>query len=270
MTTALAQASDHPEAVPLAVNAFGNTYGEWSARWWQSALSIPADTNPLLDPTGAHCAEGQGGQVWFLAGTLGCAATRSCSVPGGKALFFPILNVVFGQPSYCTGPSDCDVTALRVAAAAEEDNPATLTVSIDGHPVKHPRRLRVTSPVFTYFLPAGNFLDLPPGTYGPLGLGWTDRVLLSPATRPERTYHPFARRVQYWFCDAGDIPSHRDAMKTANEEYRACEPCTSRRSLAHTVLTRGDVQTAQGVVSEDIVNVPMCDERILPQPWRAV
>jgi hypothetical protein len=38
----------------------------------------------------------------------------------------------------------------------------------------------------------------------------------------------------------------------------------------HTVLTGGDVQAVQGVVSEDIVNVPMCDERLLPQPWRAV
>lgn len=203
-TTALAQAADHPEVVPLAVNAFGNTYGEWSARWWQWALSIPEDTNPLLDLTGAHCTKGQGGQVWFLAGTLGGAATRSCTVPGDKALFFPILNVVFGQPSDCTGPSDCDVTALRVAAAADQDNPATLTVSIAGHPVKHPRRLRVTSPVFTYFLPAGNFFALPPGTYGPLVSDgyW---VLLEPLAPGAHTIHlqgvsntGFATQVTYY------------------------------------------------------------------------
>ena len=85
-TMVLAQ---NPEVVPLNFNAFGNTYGEWSARWWRWALSIPADQNPLLDTTGANCSEGQGGQIWFLAGVFGGAATHSCTVSGGKALFFP-------------------------------------------------------------------------------------------------------------------------------------------------------------------------------------
>src|SRR5262249_7983648 len=73
-------------------NTFGNTYGEWSAQWWQWVLSIPAATNPNLDTTGANCGMGQAGPVWFLAGAFGGTFTRFCTVPAGKALFFAILN----------------------------------------------------------------------------------------------------------------------------------------------------------------------------------
>src|SRR5947207_2608039 len=72
-TRARAQAVSSPNAgvIPRDANAYGNTYGEWSARWWQWVLAIPVATNPNLDTTGAHCGEGQAGPVWFLAGTFG-------------------------------------------------------------------------------------------------------------------------------------------------------------------------------------------------------
>ena len=38
----------NPGVVPPSVNEFGNPYGEWTARWWQWLLSIPAATNPNL------------------------------------------------------------------------------------------------------------------------------------------------------------------------------------------------------------------------------
>src|SRR5262249_24006075 len=83
----------NPQVFPSRSHPFGHTYNEWSARWWQWALSIPAATNPVLDETGAHCAEGQGGQVWFLAGSFaGGTFTRACTVPPGKALFLSIVN----------------------------------------------------------------------------------------------------------------------------------------------------------------------------------
>ncbi len=80
------------QVLPLDSSPYGNTYGEWSARWWQWTLAIPAATNPNLDTTGENCAEGQSGQVWFLAGSFGGTFERACPVPTGKALFFPILN----------------------------------------------------------------------------------------------------------------------------------------------------------------------------------
>ena len=65
----------------VKAEGFGATYGEWSARWWQWALSIPAAVNPILDATGANCARDQVDDVWFLAGTFGGTVTRSCTIP---------------------------------------------------------------------------------------------------------------------------------------------------------------------------------------------
>ncbi|MFI6323767.1 hypothetical protein ACIBG8_40000 [Nonomuraea sp. NPDC050556] len=47
----------------------------------------------MADPTGAFAAEGQPDDVWFLAGTFGGKAKRSCHVPAGRPLFFPLVNI---------------------------------------------------------------------------------------------------------------------------------------------------------------------------------
>ena len=47
-------------------NPYGLTYGDWTARWWQWAYSIPKDVNPSYDDTGKYCAEGQSGPVWSM------------------------------------------------------------------------------------------------------------------------------------------------------------------------------------------------------------
>src|SRR5438046_2933198 len=59
-----------------AVDLTGHTYGEWSAAWWQYVLSFPTATNPLLDATGANCAQRQTGNVFFLVGSLAGPGVR--------------------------------------------------------------------------------------------------------------------------------------------------------------------------------------------------
>ena len=162
--TLVAQADSsnpNPRVFPSDSNPYGNTYGEWSARWWQWTLSIPAATNPILDETGANCTEGQIGQVWFLAGSFGGTFDRVCTVPPGKALFFVILNAAFGAAVGDCEPTNpgvpCDVTALRAAAAASLDS-VTIEASIDGVPLLNLNDYRVQSPVFSVTLPEGNIL----------------------------------------------------------------------------------------------------------------
>src|SRR5262245_53465086 len=70
---------------------YGLTYGEWSAKWWQWVLSIPLNSNPMSDETGVNCGLKQEGSVWFLAGTSGGQAERSCTIPSSKSVFFPVL-----------------------------------------------------------------------------------------------------------------------------------------------------------------------------------
>ena len=89
----VASAAKPAHVAPPQSHPHGQTYSEWAADWWVWALSEPTPTNPLMDPTGAQCASGQTGNVWFLAGSFDAGnTTRSCSIPTGKALVFPMLN----------------------------------------------------------------------------------------------------------------------------------------------------------------------------------
>lgn len=85
--------------LPVDQKLFGKSYGEWGAEWWKWAISIPAEENPVLDPTGEFGHVGQTGPVWFLAGTFGGGAVeRWLTVPKDKWLFYPILNAVWWAP----------------------------------------------------------------------------------------------------------------------------------------------------------------------------
>jgi len=188
---AFAQDNPNPRVLPIHSSPFGNTYGEWSARWWQWLFSVPAATNPVNDSTGAQCAQGQTGKVWFLAGTFVGAVTRTCSVPQGKALFFPIENATFGA-----AVGDCEPTApgvrcvevvLRAAAAASMDS-VTLEGSIDGVPLLDLSDYRVQSPVFSVTVPEGNLVGIPSGTYTPMVSDgyW---LMLAPLSRGAHDIH---------------------------------------------------------------------------------
>ena len=152
-------------------NTFGNTYGEWSAQWWQWVLSIPEATNPNLDTTGAKCGMGQAGPVWFLAGTFVSGTfTRACTVPAAKALLFPIVNAVFGSAVFDCNPTApgvvCNLAALRQSAATSMDS-VRLQASLDGEPLRLLSAQRVQSPEFTLTLPAQAVFGIPAGTYTP-------------------------------------------------------------------------------------------------------
>lgn len=84
------------KVVPPHVEIAGKTLSEWALAWWEWAWSIPAECDPASDPDGRYCDRAQSGPVWFLAGTRGAQAQRSCTVPPGKHLFFPILNTIAG------------------------------------------------------------------------------------------------------------------------------------------------------------------------------
>ena len=173
-TTPVFAEDEDERVVERNSNTFGNTYGEWSAQWWQWVLSIPAATNPNLDTTGANCGMGQAGPVWFLAGAFGGTFTRFCTVPAGKALFFAILNNVFGSAVFDCNPTVpdvvCNLAALRQSAAASMDS-VRLQASLDGEPLRHLSDQRVQSPEFTLTVPAHGVINpedpIPAGTYTP-------------------------------------------------------------------------------------------------------
>ena len=160
----------------MASGEFGS-FEKLSAEWQQWALSIPTSVNPQLDTNGGHCMVGQRGSVWFLAGVFfgGTGmATRTCSVPEGKVLFFPVINSVnIDTPNVCgQGPNRIPIKDLRAASAAVIDGATNLSVTVDYIPIKNLRRVK--SEVFAVALPEDNVfvapcapLTVPAGIYSP-------------------------------------------------------------------------------------------------------
>jgi len=180
--------SEDSELISRDSNAYGNTYGEWSARWIQWLLSIPTATNPAVDTTGANCGQGQAGPVWFLAGTFGGPAKRACTVPASKALFFALTDGFFGAGAgdcVPTGTVPCNLAALREAASASTDS-VILAVSVDGKSLSDLTDQRVQPPVMTVTYPDGNLVGVQSGTYSPnVADGYW--VMLSPLSAGRHT-----------------------------------------------------------------------------------
>ena len=147
--------------VPVAT--YGASYGEWSARWWQWLLSIPAKTNPNTGVIGS-CDQGQFDNVYFLPGTFGGSVTHTCNnIPEGKAVFFPLVsNLAFKPWGYET------LNDLRELAAQFVDTVNALSCKIDNVQVTFGTKPsaqnynRVRSPAFTVIARSGGVL--PPGS----------------------------------------------------------------------------------------------------------
>jgi hypothetical protein len=188
-------AADKP---PVVVPPEKGNYAKLSAKWWKWAYSIPAPDNPLVVQTetdASKCAVGQQGRVWFLGGLFAFPGEpfppgpveRTCNVPKGKSIFFPILNVECSRvesnppPVYPNGtpiPSDPSAVntlgkcakyiedwGLGLLPAGEppgsgEHSLATFEASVDGKPIQNldpaTTPYRVASGPFKFKLPENN------------------------------------------------------------------------------------------------------------------
>lgn len=121
----------------------GHSVAQLTAEWWQWAMSMPDNINPVRDRTGVNCGMGQQGDVWFLAGGFGSAKIhRVCTVPSGKTLLFPVVNMVYwpaeGETSYT-----CE--EAKAAAALNNDTALDLFVELDGVAMEDVKRYRVST-----------------------------------------------------------------------------------------------------------------------------
>lgn len=137
---------------------YGLTYGDWTARWWQWAYSIPKDTNPAYDDTGKYCAEGQYGPVWFLTGTYRHSVDRYCTIPAGKAILFTILN---SECSFAEFPNLKTEEELLQCAKQMQDSVIYLEASMNGISLTGLEKYRIKSPLFNFTIPENNILGLP-------------------------------------------------------------------------------------------------------------
>ena len=139
--------------LPPDSRPYGASYGTWGARWWQWALSAPFGADPITDPDGSHCDYGQSGPVWFLAGSSGSTVVRSCTVPAGAALFFPLVNYYANYPcppefGFEPAPGQSLEDFLRSFAAGFIDGAANMAVEVDGLSLGDVSSFRGTSDLF--------------------------------------------------------------------------------------------------------------------------
>lgn len=157
---------------PVDSKPYNSTYGDWSAKWWIWALSIPEGNSPVTDQTGENCGINQEGPVWFLAGTTGGSVTRECDVPAGKAILLSPLNI---ECSYAEFPTMKSEEELRDCAQWPG---ASVEVTIDGVKLDEIEKYNVQSPIFDVVLPENNIFGTPAGPTQAVSGGWW--VLLHP------------------------------------------------------------------------------------------
>ena len=134
------------------------------AEFWQWALTQPAVANPLLDTTGEFCDVGQSGHTWFLAGSISPdPITRTCAIPPGTRLTFPVVNAFYGATPGDT-PQESTVEFVRSQVAGIRDGATGLRVTVDGELLRSSRIRYEESEVFTVTLPEGNLFGAPAGT----------------------------------------------------------------------------------------------------------
>ena len=148
---------------PINSTPQGQTYGRWAAAWFQWVYQIPAAENPLNDTTGKNCDQRQVDEVWFLAGVFGSGeAERTCTIPAGKSLFFPLINNGYG--AFLNDPANTR-TEEYVRQQAACSLPVNISVQIDQFKVPRPDRFFTgpsgsQSPLFNIQLPPDNFFGL--------------------------------------------------------------------------------------------------------------
>ena len=176
--------------------ADGNTYGAWSTIWWQHMTALPGNFDPTKSQ---NCGFNQSGPVWYLVESpSGGTQNLSCTVPAGKAIFLPIINVECStqeQPTFPNGFGCTDEDSCRRCATTYGDHIRTssayLNASIDGVPVTNLTAFRTASPSYTFTATNNNLFISPTQGNGGKGTSVSDGywLLVRPLLPGTHTIH---------------------------------------------------------------------------------
>jgi hypothetical protein len=146
-----------------SASPFGKSWEKWAAVWCNWMLSIPKQKNPSIDETGEYCSMNQNDEhVWFLTGTFGnnVPVNRNCTIPAGKAIFFPILE----KEDSLAEDSDLKTESELLKRSRDATNRLIhMEATIDGQNVEHLENYRVQSEAFNLTFPEDNVYNVQPG-----------------------------------------------------------------------------------------------------------
>ena len=167
--------------------------------WTKWAYSKPAEDSPLIGSyEGGDKCDGRPvsptpgkKKTWFLAGTPdGRVVERTCTVPVGRRLFFPLVSATF----FITEPGETKEQARQAVTdfirEVLKDPDLSIEVTVDGKEVKSKRIDRARTRFFNVTFPEDNIFaefGVERGKYETISNGlW---VLLPPLSKGEHTIH---------------------------------------------------------------------------------
>jgi hypothetical protein len=116
----------------------GKTTLGWVPEFWRYIFSLPASENPELVDS-ADCGVGQTGPVFFIPGEQHDVYTRSCTVPAGTPVLWPIWSLFNDypcpDPTFQPAPGQSLEDFLAQGAQAFDDAVKNLAATIDGRSI---------------------------------------------------------------------------------------------------------------------------------------
>ena len=132
--------SDH--VVETGELVAGQPLTSYANEWWKWAYSMPQAHSPVRDTDGSRCAVNQQGPVWYLAGGFGTSKIhRTCTVPGDRHIFFPVINMIYYAPPGAT----MTCADARRRAAQNNNDFVYIRVFLDGEELEGADRFRLAS-----------------------------------------------------------------------------------------------------------------------------
>jgi hypothetical protein len=157
----LRRESDNPNPMlfPKDAEPYGRSIERWSELLWSYILAQPVDHNPFFDTTGADCAVGQEGPVWFLpavpGSSLGTEITRSCTIPQQRAVMLQLSSFLNDypcpDPTFQPAPGQSLYDFLIEPVLPLFDGVTGFEVTLDGVAIQDPLSYRFTSDDLFFF-----------------------------------------------------------------------------------------------------------------------
>lgn len=137
---------------PPSAHPYGLSYPEWTEVWLQQFYTYDCETVPWVHPETVLFYSN--GPVYILAGIAEVGGEANISIPHGKALLFPLVNVWWNYPcpfpgweppagvsvgDWLTGIVESDLSNIDVSS---------LSVTLDGDEVSNMGSYRFVSDVF--------------------------------------------------------------------------------------------------------------------------
>lgn len=140
---------------PPTAHPYGKSYTEWTEVWLQQFMSYDCDNIPWVHP--ANVLFYTSGPVYILAGIAEVGGSASITVPHGKALLFPLVNVWWDYPcpeEYGFEPPAGVSLETWLTGLAANDlanvNTSSLSVTIDGAAVSNLSSYKFSTPLFDF------------------------------------------------------------------------------------------------------------------------